>query len=235
MLSFRIQQRDVLLILLVGVLLFSCSSCTTTVRAFVQDENGTPVQNAVVFATALQNGVPVPPPGTGGMDLDKRNSIDLKDQKIVPFVLPVEAGTTVSFSNRDAIQQQIYSISPAKPFNLTIDKGTSSAGMVFDTPGIVVVGSAINDRMTGYIYVLKTPWFATTGKDGTADLRDLPKGTYDVRVWHPAIKGSTDATAKRVAPSSQREANVKVTITLQPALNPESKPSPSSLPAAGGK
>jgi plastocyanin len=235
MLSFPIQHRDVLVILLAVVLLFSCSACTMTVRVSVQDENGNPVHNAVVFAAALQSGVPGTPPGTGGMDREKRNNIDLKDQHIVPLVLPVQAGTTVSFSNRAAIQHQIYSISPAKPFNLTIDKGASSAGMVFDKPGIVVVGSAINDRMIGYIYVLKTPWFATTGKDGTADLRDLPKGTYDVRVWHPAIKGSTEATAKRVAPSSQRETQVNVTITLQPALNPEPKPSPPSLPAAGGK
>ena len=234
MLSF-IRQREVLVILLAGVLLFSCSACTMTVHAFVQDENGNPVQNAVVFATQLQNGDPAPPPGTGDKNLEKRNSIDLKDQNTVPLVLPVQAGTTVSFSNKDAIQHQIYSISPSKPFNLTIDKGASSIDIVFDKPGIVVVGSAINDRLTGYIYVLKTPWFATTGKDGTADLRDLPKGTYDVSVWHPAIKGSTETTAKRVSPSSQREANVQVTITLQPALNPESKPSSQPRPAAGGK
>jgi plastocyanin len=232
MLSFRIQHRGVHFILMAGALLFSCSACTMTVRAFVQDENGNPVHNAVVFATALQRGVNAPPPG---IDLEKRNSIDLKDQNIVPLVLPVQAGTTVSFLNRDAIQHQIYSISPAKPFTLTIDKGASSAGMVFDKPGIIVVGSAINDRMTGYIYVLKTPWFATTGKDGTADLRDLPKGTYDIRVWHPAIKGSTDATAQRVTPSSEHDGNVNVTITLQPALSPEPKPSSPSRPASGGK
>lgn len=233
--SFRIQQRSVLFVLLMGALVFFGNSCTMTVHAFVQDESGTPVENAIVFATSSQTMVPAPPPAMGGTGVEKRRSIDLKGQHIVPVVQPVQVGTTVSFSNRDAIQHHIYSVSPAKPFELTIDKGTSSADLVFDKPGTVVMGSAINDRMIGYIYVLKTPWFARTGDDGKADLQYLPKGTYDVRVWHPAMKVPAEATVKRVVPSAQRDASVKFTVSLQSAQDTESKPSPTSQPAAGGK
>lgn len=233
MLSFRIRQQDVLFILLASILLFSCSGCTMTVHAFVQDENGNPVQHAVVFATAPQGGVPVSPPAAGGTGGAKRESIDLIDQKIVPPVTPVHVGTAVSFSNRDTIQHQIYSISPAKQFRLTIDRGASS-GLVLDTPGSVVIGSAINDRMIGYLYVLKTPWFARTGEDGKADLRSLPVGSYDVRVWHPAAKDPPETTTKRAVPSSQRAAGVKFSIVLQPPLDAAAKPNPASQPPTGG-
>ncbi|MHB8844038.1 MAG: cupredoxin domain-containing protein [Nitrospirota bacterium] len=220
MLSFRIGRQDVLFILLACILLFSCSGCTMTVHAFVQDENGNPVQNAVVFATAPQGGVPVPPPAAGGAGVAKRETIDLIDQKIVPLVTPVHIGTAVSFSNKDAIQHQIYSISPAKQFRLTIDRGTSSAEMAFDKPGVVVMGSAINDRMIGYIYVLKTPWFATTGADGKADLRDLPKGAYDVFVWHPNAKRPPEATVKRLTLYTEKETKANFSLALHPAQGP---------------
>lgn len=234
MLSFRIRHQDVLFILLSCILLVSCSGCTMTVHAFVQDENGNPVQNAVVFATAPQGGVPAPPPAAGGTGGAKRKSIDLVDQKIVPLVTPVRVGTAVSFSNKDAIQHQIYSISPAKQFRLTIDRGASSPEMAFDKPGVVVVGSAINDRMVGYIYVLKTPWFAMTGADGKADLRDLPKGAYDVYAWHPNAKRPPEATAKRLPLSAEKETTANFSLALHPAQDTGPRPSSTPLPAAGG-
>lgn len=232
MLSFRIRQRDVLFIILAVVLLFSGGACTMTVLALVQDESGNPVQNAVVFAAAPQSGDQAQPSATG-TPAEKRDSIELRDQKIIPPVLPVQTGTSVSFLNRDAIQHRIYSISPAKQFELTIEKGGSSSCVVFDKPGVVVMGSANNDHMIGYIYALRTPWFARTGANGKARLRGLPKRTYDVRVWHPGIQCSPEATTKRVAPSSQGDANVKFTVPLQAARNPE--PTPVLPPAAGGK
>jgi plastocyanin len=237
MLFSPVHQRRILVIIHAIALLFSGSACTMTVRAIVQDEHGNPVQNAVVYASpAAQNRVPAQQTAKTGTVAGKRDRIDLIDQQIVPLVLPVRVGTAVEFWNRDAIQHQIYSISPAKQFELTIDKGASSVDPVFDKPGVVVMGSAINDRMIGYVYVLKTPWFARTGEDGTAELRDLPKGTYDVRVWHPGMKSSPEATKKRVAPSSLREANAKFSLALQPsAHDPGSKPPPAPLPAAEGR
>ncbi len=236
MLSFRIHKSGTLFIILAGALLFSNSACTMTVHALVQDESGNPLQNAVVYAAAAQqSGVKTLPSTENGAELGKRVSIDLKNQKLIPVVLPVRIGTAVSFWNRDTIQHRIYSISPAKQFELTIDKGESSAAVVFDKPGVVVMGSAINDLMIGYVYVLKTPWFARTGTDGKADLRDLPEGTYDVRVWHPGMKCTPEATTKRVVPSSQGEISAKFAIPLQAAQNPEPKPGPAPLPAAGGK
>ena len=35
---------------------------------------------------------------------------------LVPFVLPVQVGTTVEFPNRDAFRHHVYSFSPAKVF-----------------------------------------------------------------------------------------------------------------------
>jgi plastocyanin len=226
MLSFSARHKVIPFIVLAGALLFSVSACTMTVHALVQDENGKPVQNAVVFATAAQSGDLISLPVVNAKIFAKRDSIDLKRQMIIPLVLPVRIGTAVSFSNRDAIQHQVYSVSLAKQFKVTIDKGASSPDLVFDKPGVVVMGSAINDRMVGYIYVLETPWFARTGADGMADLRDLPAGHYDVRVWHPGMKRPPEATTTRVSSSSRGGANAKFSLTLHPLQKPEPKPNP---------
>jgi plastocyanin len=225
MFSFHSHKKAVLWAAAAGALLFSGSACTTvtmTVHAVVQDERGNLVQDAVVYAEAPQSGIPPPVAETrkSGRGLEKRDIIDLENQAFIPLVLPVQIGTAVSFWNRDVIQYYIYSISPAKQFELTIDKDASSAPVVFDKPGVVVIGSTIHDRMIAYIYVLKTPWFARTGEDGKVDLWGLPKGTYDVRVWHPAMKGSPEATTKRVVPSSQGAASAEFVITVQSAQNP---------------
>lgn len=238
MFSFHSHKRAVLWTVAAGAILFSGSACTATmtVHTVVQDDRGNLVQNAVVYAEAPQSGI-LPPAETrkAGTGHEKRVNIDMKNEEFIPLVLPVQIGTAVSFMNRDAIQHHIYSISPTKQFELTIYKGASSADLVFDKPGVVVMGSTINDRMIGYIYVLKTPWFARTGADGKAELRDLPKGAYDVRVWHPAMKGIPEATAKRVASSSRGEASAKFFLTLPPAQYPGSTPTPTALPAGGGK
>jgi len=238
MFSLHSHKEAVLWTVATGALLFSGSACTATmtVHAVVQDDRGNLVQDAIVYAEALRNGIP-PPTETrkAGTGHEKRVNIDMENQAFIPLVLPVQIGTAVSFMNRDAIQHHIYSISPEKQFELTIRKGASSADLVFDKPGVVVMGSTINDRMIGYIYVLKTPWFARTGADGKAELRDLPKGAYDVRVWHPGMKRLPEAAAKRVVSSSRGEASAKFSLTLQPALNPGAAPTPPVLPAGGGK
>ena len=70
--------------------------------------------------------------------------------------------------------------------------------MLFDKPGVVVLGCNIHDWMVGYVYVADSPYFAVTQADGKVDLRDLPAGDYSVRVWHPGLQGSEESTARRL-------------------------------------
>ena len=112
-----------------------------------------------------------------------RAVMDQRDSTFVPGVLVVQAGTTVSFPNSDTVRHQVYSFSPAKPFELPLYEGTPLAPVLFDRPGVVVVGCNIHDWMIGYIVVLDTPHFGKT--DAAGKLRiDLPAGRYRLQAWH---------------------------------------------------
>ena len=90
--------------------------------------------------------------------------MDQRGSQFVPHVLPVQAGTSVTFPNSDQIRHQVYSFSASKRFELPLYAGTSASPIRFDQPGIVVLGCNIHDWMIGYVVVLDTPYFGKTGE-----------------------------------------------------------------------
>lgn len=162
------------------------------VDAVVQDDKGKPVDEAVVAlfptGTVLP---PARPPAAAAV-------MDQVDKEFVPTVLPVHVGTAVRFPNRDDIKHHVYSFSPAKKFELPLYTGTPTSPVVFDRPGVVVLGCNIHDWMIAYVYVAPTPWFAKTAADGRARIADVPAGAYEARVWHPRMQLATEKTAQAV-------------------------------------
>jgi plastocyanin len=146
----------------------------------VANAEGAPVADAVVYALAA----------SGGSEVRGKKvvAVEQLDREFVPYITVVQVGTTLTFPNRDPILHHVYSFSTPKTFEIKLYKGSSPGEFVFDKPGIVTLGCNIHDWMIGYILVVPTPWFAKTGADGAAQLRDLPPGAYDVRVWHPQQK-----------------------------------------------
>jgi hypothetical protein len=43
--------------------------------------------------------------------------------------------------------------------------------------------------MIGFIRVLDTPWFSSTGEAGKASIANVPPGRYNVVLWHPRAQG----------------------------------------------
>ena len=142
----------------------------------VVDAHGTPVELVAVYAVPDKPGTAAPAKTTAVMDQ--------KHKEFVPHVLVVQAGTSVDFPNNDTVSHHVYSFSEPKSFELPLYKGDAHPPLVFDKPGIVVLGCNIHDDMLGYIYVVDTPYFATTDEAGKARIA-LPTGGYSVRVWTP--------------------------------------------------
>jgi hypothetical protein len=59
--------------------------------------------------------------------------------------------------------------------------------VVFDKPGVAVLGCNIHDRMSAHIVVVDTPLFARTDARGEAVL-DLPAGEHRLLTWRAAQK-----------------------------------------------
>ena len=132
-----------------------------------------------------------------------------------PFVLPVQLGTIVEFPNHDLFRHHVYSFSPAKTFELKLYGGGESQAVTFDKEGVVALGCNIHDTMLAYIYVVGTPYFATT-KGGAQVLTNLPAGTYTVKAWHPDQRVGTQ-TSQEVTVAAEGAVNVDLTLTLKQA------------------
>ena len=180
-------------------------------RVLVKDHHGKLVADAVVLATASDPKSALhskPPP----------DAVDQVDKQFVPYVKPVFVGTRVQFPNSDNIRHQVYSFSPAKRFELPLYGGTDAPPVVFDKPGVVVLGCNIHDWMVGYIYVSDTPFFAKTEGTGIATIDDMPPGEYSLRVWHPSLEHGEETTTRQVALSADGPTSVAWELGLKPTL-----------------
>src|SRR3984885_1746203 len=180
-------------------------------RVIVKDHHGKVVADAVVLATASdpKSALHAKPP---------QDAVDQVDKQFVPYVKPILVGSKVRFPNSDNVRHQVYSFSPAKKFELPLYAGTDAPPVVFDKPGVVVLGCNIHDWMVGYIYVSETPFFAKTEAAGKATIDDLPPGEYTVRVWHPSMEHGEDSTTRHVTLSADGPTNIEWDVSLKPTF-----------------
>ena len=150
-----------------------------TVSVQLQDSAGKQLPEGVVFLESSQAKQLAKP--ISGAEIAQVN------KQFAPRVLVVPVGTAVSFPNRDTVRHHVYSFSPNKTFELKLYSGTSASPVVFDKPGIAVLGCNIHDNMSAWVVVAETPYFAVGDAKGMASMRDVPAGNYRLRVWHPGL------------------------------------------------
>lgn len=111
--------------------------------------------------------------------------IELKGQTLRPRILVVPVGSSVEFPNRDSLFHNIFSVSPAKPFDLGRYGLGKSKRLTFDKPGLINVYCKLHSNMAAYVLVVPNRAFARPDSSGRFVLPMLPKGRYAVNVWHP--------------------------------------------------
>jgi plastocyanin len=177
-----------------------------TVRVVTNDAAGKPVEDAVAYVHSLDAPVPVHPP-------PDPVEIVQRDQEFIPYVTPIVVGTRVVFPNKDKVQHHVYSVSPAKKFEIPLYIGESTATITFDRPGQVTLGCNIHDWMVAYVLVLDTPYFAKTGPNGAAEIANLPPGRYRLEVWHPRLAGKV---GRDLSVADFGDTTQVVSVTLRP-------------------
>ena len=145
----------------------------------VADATGKPLAGAVVFLESREARAAVRP-----LPLVE---IAQAARRFVPAVTVVSVGTAVTFPNRDTVRHHVYSFSAAKKFEIKLYVGTPTAPVVFEQPGVAVLGCNIHDTMAAWIVVVDTPWYGQTGADGRVAWLKVPAGSYRLRTWHPGL------------------------------------------------
>lgn len=149
----------------------------------VVDQLGLPLRDAVIEIR--------PPAGnTRRPVFPWRNAMAQKNQTFVPGTLIVPQGAVVAFPNFDNVRHSIYSFSKPGPFKIDLYGQDQTRTQQFRLVGTIALGCNIHDKMQGYIRVTDTPFAARADGNGLASIEGLGRGTYDVVVWHPRIRGT---------------------------------------------
>jgi plastocyanin len=170
----------------------------------VRSAAGEPAPNTIVYATPA-----IPVALAAG-----KATIDQVDRQFVPRVNVIQVGTAVEFPNSDNIRHSVYSFSPAKVFTLKLYAGKPASPVLFDKPGIVVLGCNIHDNMLAWVLVVNTPFFARTDSNGVATLKNLTAGDYTLRAWREPMAAEQPGEALHI------EANSPAARTLLVYLEP---------------
>lgn len=137
-----------------------------------------------------------------------RAVMDQRNERFVPHLLAVMAGTVVDFPNSDRTYHNVFSLSRARRFDLGRYAAGKSKSVRMDRPGVVRVFCDIHSHMSAFILVFAHPYFDVTDADGRFELSPVPPGTYTVIGWHEG-----DARIRRsvtVAPGTSTEVDLPV-------------------------
>lgn len=163
-----------------------------TVNVDVRDAAGKPVANAVVIVDA---------PHAASAAATLRGPFVMGQQNIsfTPHVLIVPVGATVAFPNRDRVRHHVYSFSAPKKFDMKLYGREETRTVVFDKPGVVALGCNIHDSMSGFVYVVDTPYAVVTDARGHATIPGVPAGRATIRLWSPSIRARGNTQSQPVA------------------------------------
>ena len=173
----RLAARCALAALAGAAMLLPAAAGTLVLQA--SDATGQPLAGAVVFLESKEAKA-ASRPATGV-------EIVQASRQFNPAVTVVPVGTAVNFPNRDTVRHHLYSFSPVKTFEIKLYVGTPAAPVVFDQPGIAVLGCNIHDQMAAWVVVVETPHHGITAPDGRLTLAQVPAGHYRLRSWHPRL------------------------------------------------
>lgn len=123
--------------------------------------------------------------------------MEQKDKRFTPHVLVAQVGATVAFPNRDPIFHSAFSNFSGQIFDLGLYPPKTSREVTFNRPGIVRIFCNIHPSMSALIVVLRSPWFASSGDSGEFEIRDVPPGDYQLRLFHERATAETLSKLER--------------------------------------
>jgi plastocyanin len=175
----------------------------------VTDAAGKPLVDAVALLDPANGKVAVKPMADVEISQAKR--------QFQPRVTLITTGTRVLFPNFDTVRHHVYSFSPIKTFELKLYAGVPNAPVVFDKPGVAVLGCNIHDTMAAWVVVADTPWFARSAANGHARIEAVPPGNYRLRLWHPGLPLNTEPAPIAVTvTTADVEQHAQLAVSAEP-------------------
>lgn len=116
--------------------------------------------------------------------------LDNKACAFVPHVLAITNGSTLEIRTSDPVihTAHLY-LGDRTLFNLALPptrRGTKIERKLEES-GLIKVLCDVHSWMKAYILVVDHPYFAVTDGKGLFEIRDVPPGSYQIKVWHELL------------------------------------------------
>ena len=111
-------------------------------------------------------------------------TIQLQGRQFSPRVRVISQGSKVEFPNTDSFSHNVFSKAPDGAFDTGVYPRGRTKDQTFKEAGVFPIYCNIHPRMTGYVVVLTTPYYAQAGEDGRFAVTGVPAGNYTLHVWH---------------------------------------------------
>jgi plastocyanin len=114
----------------------------------------------------------------------RRAEMVQKGKQFLPHVLAITVGSTVDFPNYDPIIHNAFSNYDGQIFDVGLYPPGTTRSVPFRKEGIVRIFCNIHPTMSAIIVVLRSPYYAVSGKNGEFSIADVPPGSYRLHVYH---------------------------------------------------
>lgn len=142
------------------------------------------------------------PDATGEVVLDQVGC------QYVPHVLGAQTGQTLKVKNSDPIMHNVHGVNrktEKDEFNWAQTKAGLEDTKELKKAGLVGIKCDVHGWMGANLWIVKHPFFAVTGADGTFTLPKLPPGTYTIEAWHESEKLGTQTQSVTVGDGETKE------------------------------
>jgi plastocyanin len=161
-----------------------CGSSVSLPRIALGKDNV--VQGTFVILEGVES-----PPGARPAATTQSVLIDQKDCQYVPHTMIVPVNSKVEITNSDPILHNVNGRQgDSKVFNYAQARQgqRETVDMTMTKPGIITLAcDAGHPWMSAFIYVAPNPYVALTDSNGEFVIKDVPPGTYTLKMWHEGV------------------------------------------------
>ena len=160
-----------------------CGSTVSLPRIVLGKDNG--VQGTFVILEGVASPSARPTPTTQSI------LIDQKECQYAPHTMIVPVNSKVEITNSDPILHNVNGRqADSKVFNYAQARQgqRETVDMSMTKPGIITLAcDAGHPWMSAFIYVASNPYVALTDSNGEFVIKDVPPGTYTLKMWHEGV------------------------------------------------
>lgn len=158
-------------------------------------------------------------------------TLDQKGCQYVPHVLGLQVNQKLKVTNSDPTQHNIHPNPKSNPgWNQTQPNGAAPIEKTFARHEVLIpVKCDQHPWMKSYVAVVKHPFFAISGADGSFVIKGLPPGKYTVAAWHE--KGGAAGTEKTMEVTVAANGTAKADFAFGDAVVGANRPGLQMMPA----